>query len=101
MVCAPVRRNNPQALARLSTVQRHTCTMISNVDIAYGVSRAKDWVSVNCGTNNISRFKLTWAGRFCGSNFLHRLTSIAALYLWPTLALSTGSLKMRVRLGHQ
>ena len=28
-----------------------TCTMISSVDIAhYGVSRAKDWVSVDCGT---------------------------------------------------
>ena len=28
-----------------------TCTMISRVDLAhYGVSRAKDWVSVNYGT---------------------------------------------------
>ena len=28
-----------------------TCTMISSVDRAhYGVSRAKDWVSVDCGT---------------------------------------------------
>ena len=28
-----------------------TCTMISIVDLAhYGVSRAKDWISVNCGT---------------------------------------------------
>ena len=28
-----------------------TCTMISSVDFAcYGVSRAKDWVSVDCGT---------------------------------------------------
>ena len=28
-----------------------TCTMIYSVDLAhYGVSRAKDWVSVNCGT---------------------------------------------------
>ena len=28
-----------------------TCTMISCVDLAYhGVSRAKDWVSVECGT---------------------------------------------------
>ena len=27
-----------------------TCTIISSVDLArYGVSRAKDWVSVNCG----------------------------------------------------
>ena len=29
-----------------------TCTMISNVDLAhYGMSHAKDWVSVDCGTN--------------------------------------------------
>ena len=28
-----------------------TCTMISSVELAnYGVSYAKDWVSVNCGT---------------------------------------------------
>ena len=28
-----------------------TCTMISSVDLAhYGVSCAKDWVSVDCGT---------------------------------------------------
>ena len=29
-----------------------TCTMTSSVDLAhYGVSRAKDWVSVDCGTS--------------------------------------------------
>ena len=28
-----------------------TCTTITSVDLAYhGVNRAKDWVSVNCGT---------------------------------------------------
>ena len=28
-----------------------TCTTITSVDLAHhGVSRAKDWVSVNCGT---------------------------------------------------
>ena len=48
MVCAPVRRDNPRALARgLSTYRRKTmlyltCTMISSVDLArYGVSHAK------------------------------------------------------------
>ena len=31
-----------------------TCTTITSVDLAhYGVSRAKDWVSVGCGTNNL------------------------------------------------
>ena len=57
MVCAPVRRDNPRALARgLSTVQAHKPCSISlvpqltSVDLAhYGVSRAKDWVSVDCG----------------------------------------------------
>ena len=40
MVCEPVRRDDPQALAL-------TCTMIS-IDLAhYGVSRAKDWASVD------------------------------------------------------
>ena len=28
-----------------------TCTMISSVDLAqYGISHAKDWISVDCGT---------------------------------------------------
>ena len=28
-----------------------TCTIITSIDLAhYGVSRAKDWVSVKCGT---------------------------------------------------
>ena len=31
-----------------------TCTTITSIDLAhYGVSRAKDWVSVKCGTNGI------------------------------------------------
>ena len=29
-----------------------TCTTISSVDLAhYGVSRAKNWISVDCGTS--------------------------------------------------
>ena len=32
-----------------------TCTTITSIDLAhYGVSRAKDWVSVKCGTNMIN-----------------------------------------------
>ena len=32
-----------------------TCTMISSVDLAYyGFSRAKDWISVNCGIINFN-----------------------------------------------
>ena len=46
MVCAPVRRDNPRALALYLT-----CTTITSVDLAhYGVSRAKNWVSVDRGT---------------------------------------------------
>ena len=38
-----------------------TCTMISSVDLAhYGVSRAKDQVSVDCGTANSGDLLLTW-----------------------------------------
>ena len=57
MVCAPERRDNPRVLARgLSTVQAQkpclTCTMIASIDLThYGVSRVKDRVSVDCGTN--------------------------------------------------
>ena len=44
MGCAPVRRDNPRALA------------ITSIDLAhYGVSRAKDWVSVKCGTTFITK----------------------------------------------
>ena len=55
MVCAPARRDNP----REGTIDRTgaqtmlylTCTTLTSVDLAhYGVSRAKDWVSVDCGT---------------------------------------------------
>ena len=65
MVCAPVRRDNPRALASFSegiidrtgaqTMLCLTCTMISSVDLAhYGVSHAKDWVSVDCGTMKVN-----------------------------------------------
>ena len=52
MVCAPVRRDNAQALAvQAQTMLYLSCTMISSVDFAYNcVSCAKDWVSANCGT---------------------------------------------------
>ena len=53
MVCAPGRRDNPRALAGAQTMHYLTCTTISSVDLAYyGVSRVKDWVSVDCGTSN-------------------------------------------------
>ena len=51
----------PELLARgLSTIQAHkpsmlylTCTTITSVDLEhYGVSRAKDWLSVNSGTSH-------------------------------------------------
>ena len=62
MVCAPVRRHNPRALARgiidrtgAQTMLYLTCTTTTSVDLAhYGVSRAKDWVSVDCGTTRFN-----------------------------------------------
>ena len=41
----------------ISTVQAHKpCTTITSVDLAhYGVSRAKDWVSVHCGTSAFNK----------------------------------------------
>ena len=31
-----------------------TCTMISSVELAHnGISPAEDWVSVDCGTNDV------------------------------------------------
>ena len=58
MVYAPVRRDNPRALAwgiidltGAQTMVYLTCTTITSVDLAHnGVSHAKDWVSVDCGT---------------------------------------------------
>ena len=45
-----------------------TCTMISSVDLAhYGVSRSKDWVSVDCGT------------------IMHTGTTVIAMYEYMTL----------------
>ena len=57
MVCAPVRRDNPRALARgiinrtdAQAMLYLTCITITCVDLEhYGESRAKDWVSVDCG----------------------------------------------------
>ena len=38
-----------------------TCTTITNVDLAHcGVSRAKDWVSVNCGTRHFNFLLLSF-----------------------------------------
>ena len=57
MVCAPVRRDNKLGdyrPYRRTNMLYLTCTIISSVDLAhYGVSCAKDWVSVDCGTIQI------------------------------------------------
>ena len=46
-----INRTGEQTMFYLS------CTMISSVDLArYGVSRAKDWVSVDCGTSFFMTF---------------------------------------------
>ena len=59
MVCVPVLRDNPPSYSEgiiectgAQTMFYITYTMISSVDLAhYGVSCAKDWVSVDSGTN--------------------------------------------------
>ena len=61
MVCAPVRRDyrpyrrKARGLSLRTGAQTMlylTCTTITSVDLAhYGVSRAKDWVYVDCGTS--------------------------------------------------
>ena len=83
-----------------------TCTMISSVDLAhYGVSRAKDWVSVHCGTSFIgpdSSFQsnTTWSVQnFVAVFFLTHWTRISGLstgvleFSIPACYLSIGSLK--------
>ena len=55
MVCAPLQSIIPSLIDRTGaqTMLYLTFTMISYVDLAhYGISRAKVWVSVDCGTNN-------------------------------------------------
>ena len=42
-----------------------TCTTITSVDLAhYGVSRAKDWLSVDCGTIPSCKVSLNIEVRF-------------------------------------
>ena len=49
MVYAPLRRDNYRPYRRTNMLYL-TCTTITSVDLAhYGVSRAKDWISVDCG----------------------------------------------------
>ena len=75
MVCAPVRRDNPPSFSS-GIIDRTgaqimlylTCTTISSVDLAhYGVSRVKDWVSVDCGTN-YPQYSLLSAALFISEN---------------------------------
>ena len=61
MVCAPVRRFSEGIIDRTGaqTMLYLTCTMICSVDLAhYGVSRPKDWESVDCGTKNNAELQL-------------------------------------------
>ena len=55
MVCAPVRRDKSSGIIDRTGAQTRlylTCSTITSVDLAhYRVSRAKDWLSVHCGTS--------------------------------------------------
>ena len=56
MVCAPVRRDNEGIIDRTGaqTMLCLTCTTTTSADFAhYRVFRAKDLLSVDCGTNFI------------------------------------------------
>ena len=70
-----------------------TCTTISSVDLAqYGVSLAKDWVSVECGTNvfnltilmghciNMANFSVF----LCASPQNAHLCSLSRAFIVPT-----------------
>ena len=54
MVCASVRKDkSPGIIDRTGaqTMLYLTCTTITSVDLThYGVSRAKDWISGDCGS---------------------------------------------------
>ena len=51
-----------------------SCTIISSRDLAhYGVSRAKDWVSVDCGKNNVLNYSQCFS--LAGVNIQKRITS--------------------------
>ena len=67
-----------------------TCTMITSVDLAhYGVSRAKDWVSVDYGTNlDILSYIETWSFGF----YFSALIAIGAVLLGVGLFLLALSL---------
>ena len=58
MVCAPVRRDNGIIdRTGAQTMLYLTCTTITSVDLVhYVVSRAKDWVSLDCGTSDRAWF---------------------------------------------
>ena len=51
-----------------------TCTTITSVDFAhYGVSRAKDWIYVDCGTNYNRQVMLTTRGHLLGSMSVYQI----------------------------
>ena len=51
-----------------------TCTTITSVDFAhYGVSRAKDWTSVDCGTNYNRQVMLTTRGHLLWSLSVYQI----------------------------
>ena len=66
-----------------------TCTTITSVDLArYGVSRAKDWVSVDCGTKHQS-----WSFRL--------FEQILLVYQQPCFSASAAISKASRRTGYR
>ena len=66
-----------------------TCTTITSVDLAYyGVSHAKDWVSVDCGTRRCYSFKYPKTFSHC-----HFWPKKCEEFLWFKLSIN-GHVKM-------
>ena len=53
-----------------------TCTTITSVDLARsGIFRAKDWVSVDCGTNTYKRHYRKKVRSFCNAKSPHNFSA--------------------------
>ena len=85
MVCAPVRRDNSRSLDLYHDIQCRPFT--------YRNSFAKDWVSVNCGTNDYCSLNRSGA-EFIQTLFIYIQSYSHMLDLLIYLALATFSFKL-------
>ena len=65
-----------------------TCTTITSVDLAHcGVSRAKYWVSVDCGTNISNCIQVSQTAKFSGLLYVAFRERILKDTVQPVLSL--------------